>query len=29
MADDLADLKSNYGIYWVHFGKLSDFLLQE
>lgn len=29
MADDLADLRSSYGIYWVHFGKLSDFLLQE
>lgn len=27
--DDLADIRSNYGIYWVHFGKLSDFLLQE
>lgn len=29
MQDDLADLRSSYGIYWVHYGKLSDFLLQE
>ena len=27
-ADDLADIKSNYGIYWVHFGKLTDYILQ-
>ena len=27
-ADDLADIKSNYGIYWVHFGKITDYILQ-
>jgi len=29
MQDDLADLRSSYGVYWVHYGKLSDFILQE